>query len=147
MTHELDLILSDLVRYWQQQGIKVGPAASKSALRGFEARLHVTCPEDFVAYLLTTGGMPDLGDWDKDLIRFWPLAEIKPLDGVQAPLLDGFFIFADYSISAHEYGIRLSTPPHGEVALIHNPGFRILAPNFTEFLTLYLKDPMLLFQK
>jgi hypothetical protein len=144
MTNPLDAILSELAPRWQQQGITVAPGACISALKEFEARFHVICPEDFAAYLLTVGGMPVPGEWDEHLIRFLPLAEIAPILEVLDPSLEGYFTFADYSISAHEYAIRLATPPN-DVALIHNPGSRVIAPDFTNFLKLYFENPRLLF--
>lgn len=96
----------------------VASGASLAELRSFEARFKVQCPSDFETYLLTLGGMPE-GEWDEHLIRFWPPGEIRALeDETGISTYSDYFIFADFSISVHEYGIRLSTPPHPEVALI-----------------------------
>ena len=44
-------------------------------------------------YLLTLGGMPD-GTWDEHLIRFWPLAEIRPVEGeTDSPADPDYFVF------------------------------------------------------
>ena len=88
--------------------------------------------------------MPVPGEWDEHLIRFLPLAEIAPIPEVPDPSLEGYFTFADYSISAHEYAIRLATPAN-DVALIHDPGSRVIARDFTNFLKLYFENPRLLF--
>lgn len=145
MKDPLDGMLSELVRRWTGQGISVAPGASVSELREFETRFHVKCPQDFAEYLLRVGGMPILGEWDEHLIRFLPLAEIMPAAPAPDGANQGYFVFADYSISAHAYGIRLSTHP-GDVSLIHNPGSRVIAPDFTTFVKLYLESPTMLFK-
>ena len=138
-------LLAEVERRWRQQGLKLAPRPSESALRDFEARFRVQCPEDFATYLLTLGGMPD-GTWDEHLIRFWPLAEIRPAAAVTNPTVYAdYFVFADYSISAHEYGIRLLIPPRPDVALIGGPNLQTIAPTFEKFLTVYLSDPRSLF--
>ena len=114
-------------------------------LRSFEALFNVKCPPDFATYLLTLGGMPE-GDWDEHLIRFWSLVEIRPLEGEPGvSTYSDYFIFADYSISAHEYGIRLSTSHPPEVALICGPAPKSVASSFTAFLAQYLFDPESIF--
>lgn len=142
MTTVLDATLSERSLRWQQQGVAVGPGASISDLKEFEARFHVACRHDFAAYLLRVGGMPVPGHWDDHQIRFLPLRDQA---GCRRPpsSSQGYFIFADYFLSAHEYAIRLSTH-HSDVAIIY-PGSRGIAPNFTAFLNLYLENPMLLF--
>jgi hypothetical protein len=74
------------------------------------------------------------GVWDEHLIRFWPLVEIRPVEGETGVLTySDYFIFADYSISAHEYGIRLSTSELPEVALIGGLPPKAVASSFTAF--------------
>src|SRR5436190_1037418 len=107
MMPSIESLLKEVARRWREQGLNVASGASPSELRDFESTFQVQCPEDFAMYLLTLGGMPD-GTWDEHLIRFWPLAEIRPVEGeTDSPADPDYFVFADYSISAHEYGIRL----------------------------------------
>lgn len=138
----VESLLADVETRWRQQGLKLAPKASPSALRDFESRFRVQMPDDFSTYLLTLGGMAE-STWDEHLIRFWSLAEIQPA----VPVEDGsdYFAFADWSISAHEYAIRLSTPARPDVALIGGPKPRIIAPTFSTFLTMYLSHPASLF--
>jgi hypothetical protein len=122
-------------------------AAPVSSVREFEAKYSVRCPDDFERYLTTIGGMPP-GSWDENLIRFWPLDEIIPVAEAcgGSGHYEGYFIFADYSISAHEYAINLS-PKNNDVALVAGPQApRPIAPNFTSFLATYLRDPQALFR-
>ena len=143
MTTPLDAMLSELPVRWSRQGISFGPGASVPEITAFESRFHATCPEDFAAYLSRVGGMSVPGEMDEHLIRFLPLSELHPV-AEGAAFLSGYFVFADYSISAHAYAIRL-TPPRHDVALIHDPGSRVIAPDFTAFLELYLENPRALF--
>jgi hypothetical protein len=141
MIQSIESLLTQVSRRWREQDVAVASGASLAELRSFEARFKVQCPADFAMYLLTLGGMPE-GDWDEHLIRFWPLVEIRPLEGEPGvSTYSDYFIFADYSISAHEYGIRLSTSHVPEVALICGPAPKAVASSFTAFLAQYLSDP------
>jgi hypothetical protein len=146
MMQSVEQTVSEIAQQWRQQGLKLLPGASQSALRDFESRFQVKCPPDFATYLLTFGGMPN-GTMDEHLIRFWPLAEIQPVTGVKdTAAYANYFVFADYSISAHEYGICLSTAARPEVAVVGGPAPKPLASSFTEFLTMYLADPTSVFR-
>src|SRR5438093_4136727 len=103
MTQSIEELLTQLARRWNEQGIQTEPPASAAELRMFESRFRVQCPYDFSTYIKTLGGMKE-AEWDEHLIRFWPLREIRPVDDVPAHLR--LFVFADYSISAHEYAIQ-----------------------------------------
>lgn len=135
-------LLAEIGSRWRQRGLKLEPCASHSALGDFESRFRVRCPDDFSTYLLTLGGMP-MGTWDEHLIRFWQLAEIRPVADVEEGL--GYFVFADWSISAHEYAIGLSTPARPDVTLMGGTKPRSIAPTFATFLSKYLSDPSSLF--
>ena len=146
MMQSIDSLLTEVSRRWREQGLNGASGASLDELRSFESRFKVRCPADFATYLLTLGGMRECV-WDEHLIRFWSLGEIRPLEGeTGAPTYSGYFVFADYSISAHEYGIRLSTPRHPEVALIGGLAPKVVASSFTAFLDRYLSNPTSLFR-
>ena len=118
------------------------PPISSTALKDFENRFRVSVQEDFATYLLTFGGMP-LGSLDEELFRFWSFDEICPAtEAMNLESYADYFTFADYSISALEYGVRLSKSAPNDVAIFgwHTP--IIIAHSFTEFLMLYLSDPM-----
>jgi hypothetical protein len=142
----IETILTAVSRRWREQGLNVALGASIAEVRSFESMFQVQCPADFVTYLLTLGGMPE-GVWDEHLIRFWPLDEIRPVGGETNPMAhSGYFVFADYSISALEFGIHLSIPSRPVVALIGGPAPKAVASSFTEFLSLYLSDPTSVFR-
>ena len=84
--------------------------------------------------------------YDRHFIRFWQLAEIVPaagqLENTDAIAYAGYFVFADWSISAHEYAVHSE---NGGVALIGGPQPTVIASSFSVFLDLYLNDPDALF--
>lgn len=65
--------------------------------------------------------------WDEHLIRFLPLVEIRPVNETGLSIGSELFVFADYSLSAHEYAIRLSEDAPNVVALIHGDKSRVVA--------------------
>jgi hypothetical protein len=141
----IELVLTEVARRWREQSLAFGPGATLLQVREFEARFRVTFPEDFASYLITLGGMPD-GTWDEHQIRFWPLTEIRPIaEAATSPLETGYFTFADYSISAHEYALHLGAPADRHVAIVGAGEPRVLAPTFGEFLSLYIDNATALF--
>jgi SMI1 / KNR4 family (SUKH-1) len=112
-------------------------------------------PDDLREYFLLVNGM-DINMTDEDLIRFWPLEEVKSIsEGAseysdQAYLPDPYsiFMFADYCIWSHTYAIRLSScEKRNEVYAIGGKSPIFLAGSFTEFATLYLANRCLDFLK
>jgi hypothetical protein len=137
----LEKIFADVAQRWRDQSLTFGPRSTPADVARFQTRFQVECPEDFAAFLMTLGGMPE-GTWDEHLIRFLPLDEIGP--ATDDP---GYFVFADYSISAHEYGIHLAIGTDSRrVALLRDGLALIVAPTFTNFLELYLENPTALFE-
>lgn len=139
-TGEEPSILPAVARRWNEQSVIFGPGSTPADIARFETRFGVECPKDFAAFLMTLGGMPE-GEWDEHLIRFLPIGEIGP-----APDGSGYFVFADYSISAHEYGIHLTAGGSPSVARLTDGPALVVAPTFTSFLESYLENPMALFR-
>jgi len=95
----------------------------------------VRCPEDFATYLTTLGGMKE-GTWDRHLIRFWPLPDIRPVEDM--PGYAGYFVFADYSISAHESAVQCRRSKRSDVVLVAAATPVTIAATFSEFVAHYL---------
>jgi hypothetical protein len=142
MTHSIEELLAEVATKWSKSGIQTEPPASPAELHAFESRFRVQCPYDFSIYVNTLGGMKD-GEWDEHLIRFWPLREIRPADDTPAHV--GLFVFADYSISVHEYAIQLANSDHGKVVALSGASPRMVASTFSEFIAFYLADTTALF--
>jgi hypothetical protein len=135
----------NLKSFWRDQGIKLRPGADEQELRRFETRYEVRLPEDFRQYLASINGF-DKSEYptsDNNLITFLGINEIKPLDEYWPPKLANardFFVFADYSISAHVYAIRLrnTAADHNQVVVVYEKLIEI-ARTFSEFIERYLQ--------
>lgn len=87
---------------------------------------------------------------DDGMIRFWMLKQLKPLpqgapqfsDASYIAHPESLFLFADYSIWAHAYAIRLGRVPlHShEVIIIGYESPVTIAQCFSEFVDQYLTD-------
>lgn len=80
---------------------------------------------------------------DDEVITFLGLGEIKPLnDYWSAAFSDGdaYFVFADYSIAAHVFAIRLSKVPDSpnEVVVMYDREPIEVASSFLKFVEGYL---------
>lgn len=156
MDNEIDIIGSRLKMHWSSQGINLNPPASETALTRFESRYTVSLPNDFCDYLLHVNGMAPEAT-DNELIRFWSIEEIKPLSeetpqyAAESYLVNatGFFVFADYSMWAHAYAIRLSSGPlePNSIVVIGANKPILIADSFLSFVQSYLAGRALEHQK
>jgi len=92
---------------------------------------------------------------DDMLIRFWMLDEVKALpEGapdyasphyIESP--ESLFLFADFSLWAHAYAVRLTADPPetNEIFLIGSQTPILLFQSFSEFVDRYLTNKDLLF--
>ena len=136
-----------LKRHWSAQDVDINAGVSKAQLDSFESKHRIVLPEDLRDYFLCVNGMPH-DVIDDGMIRFWMLEEIQPLPQgapafsdpsyIQHP--ESVFLFADYSIWAHAYAIRLgSVSLHShEVVIIGYKSPVTIAQCFSEFVDLYL---------
>jgi hypothetical protein len=153
MTERLTDIVEAIVGRWKQNGVRSLAANSALDLRTFTETHGVVLPDAFASYLLATGGMPD-GESDDHGIRFWPLSEITPL-ATHLNLKDDeaaghAFVFADYSVWAHAYAIRLSTKDdveNGTVFLVGSAEMILIAATFESFIKMYLYEPRSIFPR
>lgn len=111
----------------------------------FERKYAVTRPpivRDFFNELNGTI-QGKLGMDDENLIGFWHLDEVRPLDeecpDYTTPEEPNLFIFADHCIWAHAYAMRLASGPNIETAifLIGLAQPLKIAGTFEEFLRRY----------
>ncbi len=138
-----------LKTHWLLHDIEVNDGVSEAALESFEAKYAVVLPADLRDYFLCVNGMPQ-GASDEALIRFWMLEEVKPLPEVapdySSPQYidspESLFLLADYSLWAHAYAIRLTTPPakSNEVFVIGGDSPVLLFSSFSELVDSYLTD-------
>lgn len=140
MSSDLHALLVQVGRRWSSNGVPPHVGASDSAIAEFEQRHGVRMPPDVAMYFRVLGGM-ELGDWDEELIRFWKLAEVEPV-----PSLAAYFVFADWSISAHEYAVQISDAHPSSVVCMGREPLPI-ASTLETFWKQYLQDPAFLFPR
>lgn len=145
--------VASLVARWRARGLRIRAGANELDLERFEGEHHLVLPADLRAFLVVANGM-ESEEIDPDTqIRFWSLSEIRSvaeeLSGeVDLPdRLDAFFVFADYSLWAHAYAIRLSAIPDetNPVVIVGGDEPIQVATSFSHFLEKYLEDPNQLF--
>lgn len=142
-----------LKRHWSSHNVDINAGVSHAELNSFEAKHNVVLPDDLRDYFLCVNGMPpDIVD--DGMIRFWMLEELQPLpqgapafsDSSYIHNPDSLFLFADYSIWAHAYAIRLGSVPmqSNEVVIIGYKSPVAICNCFSEFVDRYLMDKDLL---
>ncbi len=133
-----------LKRFWLRQGIKLCRGATGDELAAFEAKHNIRLPEDLRDYFAVVNGF-DGWQTDDNVITFLSLDEMKTLSEYWSPDVadaDSYFVFADYSISAHVYAIRLlNTTGRGNHVVVVYDGEPVeVANSFSEFVEGYLAD-------
>jgi len=138
---------------WKQLGILNSKGASDDEIAHFEARYRVTLPPGVREYFSVLNGTEagQFGMEDEDLISFWHLDQVRTLaeecPGDETVHADQLFVFADWSIWASAWAVRLSADPAAPTPVIiaYEPGQQVAA-SFEEFLLHYVaRDPNVLF--
>jgi hypothetical protein len=142
-------LVERLVSVWTSQGISLRQGVRSEDIQQFERKWRIRMPRKLTTYFLRVDGMAP-GEYDEQMIRFWPLSELKPavpeLRAIDVALYADEFLFADHSIWAHVYVINLGSLTYGRVA-IGGGGFPIpVAKSFGDFLERYLNDPDSIFK-
>ena len=147
MTNGIEILLKEVRMQWELAGIALAEPATVRDLQEFETAHQIAFPRDVAIYFLTLGGMQE-GESDRHGIRFWPLHEVEAASvalSTSDAELEGYYAFADYSIWAHGYAVKVTANCRGDVAIVG--GVRVLrtAPSFVEFWKRYLNDPNSIF--
>jgi len=131
---------------WLRQGIKLRRGATESETTAYEAKYDVCLPEDMREFFAVVNGFDNRNgeEVDSDMITFFSLEEIKPLNASDwgiASRAESFFVFADWSISAHVYAVRLlkDCTASGPVVVVYDSLVKV-ADSFAEFMQAYLED-------
>jgi hypothetical protein len=133
--------VGELVKiHWLRQGIKLRPGVSAAQLSAFEAKYDVRLPEDMRECFSAANGFED-GECDDEYITFFPLEEIERLNasawGLAVPA-SPYFVFADWSISAHVYAIHLSKEAASNPVVVTYNKLVKVADSFGEFMQGYV---------
>lgn len=141
-------LISEIVARWKVLGI-ARAGTRRANLDAVEQRYRVRLPDEFAALFLAADGMTEEAV-DDLMIRFWPIAELRPASDEVAKedafAYGGFFIFADYSLWAHGYAIKLDDSANaGTIAIVGGPRPVAVASSFSSFLEIYVRHPDRLF--
>ena len=143
----MSAIGDSLKQFWSRRRIRLRRGASEIELRAFEDKYNVCLPDDLKDYFSTADGF-DNSDVDENFFAFLPLAEVIPLDESWSSTTfeaESYFVFIDYSISAHVYAIRLTadtTLGNPVITTYVKPDEKPIqiAGSFWEFVQGYLAD-------
>lgn len=131
-----------LKEHWMRQRINLRRGASETEIATFETKNDVRLPEDMREYFSVVNGF-ESGESDNEFITFYSLEEIERLNisdwGISHPA-ESYFIFADWSISAHAYAIQLlkSNTVANPVVVTYSKLVKV-ADSFSEFMQAYIK--------
>lgn len=148
----MNALLERLREHWQSQNLQVGSGASEEEVVAFERAHGVALPPLLREYVRELNGLANC-DCDADLIFFWPLGriegEVRDWSGRYGDQGRNCFVFADWSISCHDFVIRLSPDPEAPApAFVTYHSLQPIAASFREFIERYLEgDPDLLYPK
>ena len=143
-------VFDEVKRVWAAAGVTIRRGVADADIRAFEKRFDVQLPDDVTRYLRTVDGMND-GEFDEHYIHFWPLSKWGPVTeelGEADPAVHaGLFVFADYSVWAHAYAIRLVKLGTNDVVIVSGGTPIRIAGSLSEFLVAYLREPESVFRK
>ena len=147
-------LLARISEHWATRGIAHGSPISSADVATFEERYAVRLPADLRSYVFELNGSEQgsNGPMDDQLLTFWHLAEMRPLNEAEPTVNNHdaarWFVIADHSISVHEYVVALSADPAAPspVAVVYDDFLVEVAPSFSAFLEGYLaNDQLMLF--
>jgi len=147
-------LLDAIVTRWHATTAWPEPGATRARLDAFEGQYGVTLPPMFRALYERVNGTHG----DENLVRFFPLDEIKPLPAEDTiarqtklpwreralPNPATYFVFADYMIFSHVYAVRLSeggVQTDSVLWVLSPTQYEEIAPSFEAFLRMYGSDP------
>src|SRR4051794_814306 len=105
-----DGLVQQIIDKWRSLGVEM-PGVGADAVNAFEILYGVVLPRSMRSLWTISDGMQE-GTSDDMFIRFWSLAEVVPVSshmtGCDLQAYAGVYLFADYSIWAHAYGVVMA---------------------------------------
>ena len=153
MAETIATTLEALRGFLQSQGLVVNGGASDEETGEFERRYGVQLPDEVRAYFGRINGVVGGHDgaWDDEMIALWELRDVRPLaeevENCEVRSAEEYFVFADWSIWAHGYAIRLSgMQEKAPVFIVAKAHVERVANSLEEFLRGYIRrDPRVLY--
>ena len=137
-----------LIQEWKKQNYNIGIGPSKEEdIVSLEEKYDIKLPQDFRSYLLYSCPEPHGGEWDENLISWWPLQDIKNSPDEYNKTVKNlevdkdskqYLFFADYCLWAWAWAICCKPGKnYGRIVWIGDGGF--VANSFTEFVNIYVE--------
>src|SRR4051812_7461538 len=147
--HDMVETARQVRRTWSSLGLILSPGATVEEIEAFERKYGVCLTDSVRSFYGVVNGMVE-GNTDRSYIRFWPLSEVSPvseeltLTDHQRAELEGYFVFADYSMWVHGYAVQLSKGANtsDSVVIVDGESVRNISGSFAAFVEQYAKDPV-----
>ena len=124
---------------WRSERLAARAGLSSQEIRSAEERLGVRFPTDLTRYLSLANGLEGT---DRGGFSFWPAHEFRFDDDLPS----GYLGFADFLISSVEFAIRVSDAGDCDVVAVQGTVAKYVAGSFSEFVSLYLDDSLVLIE-
>ena len=133
-------VVDRLRQHWsKQRHLHLNAGAPEDAVRLFEVKSQISLPKDFAQYLLAIDGFQlersnDLESCDDEAFVFYPLSKLAPSEGTP-----GHYVFCENWMTLRLYAICLDFDSmFGQVTIVGSEGLHACAPNFSNFVDMYL---------
>jgi hypothetical protein len=147
MTSRISKLLPLVKAEWKQHGVAPRPGASGVEIAAFERAHGILLSVDVADYFRAVDGMNET-EADQFGICFWSLKKMRAareeIPAAHAAAFESYFVFADYSLWAHGYAVRLGEAGD-DVIIVGDESPVSIAPSFAAFFELYLQQPDRLF--
>jgi len=142
MSKSFDELLDNLRHHWVAQGVQPSSGATDVEIRAFEVRRGCKLAQEVRSYFKQVNGVVGGRDGkrDRELLAFWNLNQVEPAADEAGTVASGpLLVFADWSLSAHDYAFRADAGgPGSEVFLIGGRKPEKVASSLGEFLRGYM---------
>src|SRR5258708_507406 len=144
--------LPQLATAWAAQGYPHAQPATPEQLAAFESQHGLRLPADLRNYFLTLNGgeLGREGSMDDANISFWRLDQVRTQVEEGTGQRADLFLFADFLLDSHLYGIELHAEPESPTPVFLDDGGTLhkVADSFSTFIRGYLSaDEHILFGK
>ena len=148
-----------LKRKWISENVRFSLPASDEELISFKSNNRVLLPNDLTEYFKILNGTQN--QYDNKLFEFYSIGQVKKINDEYKDWLgipnyknivntlkdyEKYYVFANYSFHLFAFVIKLNNHDslYNEVLVLCGDEYKKIANSFTEFIELYLNDPIAL---
>jgi hypothetical protein len=153
------IIIEKLKNKWLEEKLYFEQPLKKTDIVQFETTNKVLLPNDLKDYFSSINGTNS--NYDNDFFCFYSIKNFKSVnevykdwtgnpnysDFLKTPInKDNLFVFADYMINTFSYVITLNQELEvvNPIYVVCGDEYKLVANSFTEFITKYLEDTILI---